>query len=40
MPAPLGIGSLNLPDGSSVCMGFLVEGAGLQGAADISHYGG
>ncbi|WP_442580961.1 allophanate hydrolase [Mesorhizobium sp. ASY16-5R] len=39
IPAPLGIGSLDLQDGSA-CKGFLVETAGLHGATDISHYGG
>ena len=39
IPAPLGIGSLDLEDGSA-CKGFLVEGVGLHGATDISHYGG
>ena len=39
IPAPLGIGTLTLDDGSSV-QGFLCEGAGIDGAADITHFGG
>ena len=39
IPAPLGIGTLSLSDGTSV-KGFLVEAAAVQGAEDISHYGG
>lgn len=39
VPAPLGIGSLKLSDGSSV-QGFLCEAQALQGAQDITHFGG
>lgn len=39
IPAPLGIGSLNLADGSSV-QGFICEPQALQGALDITHLGG
>ena len=39
IPAPLGIGTLSLSDGSSV-KGFLVEAVAVQGAEDISRYGG
>ncbi len=39
VPAPLGIGSVELDDGSWV-KGFLCESAGLAGATDISHLGG
>ncbi len=39
IPAPLGIGTLELADGSSV-QGFLCEAQALQGATDISDYGG
>jgi len=39
IPAPLGIGTVALADGTSA-KGFLVEGAGLKGATDISHFGG
>jgi allophanate hydrolase len=39
IPAPLGIGSLVLTDGSTV-QGFLCESAALTGAADISHHHG
>lgn len=39
IPAPLGIGTLSLSDGTSV-KGFLVEAVAVQGAEDISHYGG
>jgi allophanate hydrolase len=39
IPAPLGIGTLELADGVR-CKGFLVEPAGLLGAQDISHFGG
>ena len=39
IPAPLGIGSLALADGSSV-QGFICEPQALQGALDISHLGG
>jgi allophanate hydrolase len=39
IPSPLGIGTIELEDGSS-CKGFLVESAGLCGASDITPYGG
>ena len=39
IPAPLGIGTLALADGSSV-QGFLCEGQALEGAEDITHLGG
>ncbi len=39
VPAPLGIGTLQLADGSSV-QGFLCEAQALQGALDITHFGG
>ena len=39
IPAPLGIGTLSLSDGSSV-QGFICEPWALQGAQDISHFGG
>src|SRR5690606_10474429 len=39
VPPPLGIGSVELADGSWV-KGFICEGAALDGAADITHYGG
>jgi allophanate hydrolase len=39
IPAPLGIGTLALSDGSSV-QGFLCEAEATQGAQDISQYGG
>jgi allophanate hydrolase len=39
IPAPLGIGTIELEDGSS-CKGFLVENAGLCGASDITSHGG
>jgi len=39
IPAPLGIGTLSLADGTAV-KGFLVEAAAVQGAEDISRYGG
>ena len=39
IPPPLGIGTVLLADGTSP-KGFLVESAGLEGAADISTYGG
>ena len=39
IPAPLGIGSVTLADGSSVA-GFLCEPAGLDGARDITALGG
>ncbi|MDX8536168.1 allophanate hydrolase [Mesorhizobium abyssinicae] len=39
IPPPLGIGSIELDDGS-VAKGFLVESVGLLGASDISSFGG
>lgn len=39
IPQPLGIGTVNLADGSKV-KGFLAELAGLEGAEDITGYGG
>ena len=39
VPAPLGIGTLELADGSAV-QGFLCEAQATQGAQDISHFGG
>lgn len=39
IPAPLGIGTLLLADGSRP-KGFLVEPEGLLGAEDITHFGG
>jgi allophanate hydrolase len=39
IPAPLGIGTLVLQDGSSV-KGFLCESAALAGAEDITRFGG
>lgn len=39
IPSPLGIGSVQLADGSSV-QGFLCEPEALHGAQDISHFGG
>jgi allophanate hydrolase len=39
IPAPLGIGTLELADASSV-QGFVCEAQALQGAQDISHLGG
>ncbi len=39
IPSPLGIGTLTLADGSAV-QGFLCEPAALDGAQDISHFGG
>jgi allophanate hydrolase len=39
VPAPLGIGTLALADGSSV-QGFICEPQALQGAQDITHFGG
>ena len=39
IPAPLGIGTLKLGDGSTA-LGFLVEAEGTAGAQDISRYGG
>ncbi|UCI21293.1 allophanate hydrolase [Mesorhizobium sp. B2-1-8] len=39
IPAPLGIGTVELDDGTPA-KGFLVESAGLDGASDISSFGG
>jgi allophanate hydrolase len=39
IPAPLGIGTLQLADGTSV-QGFLCEPLALEGATNISHFGG
>jgi allophanate hydrolase len=39
IPAPLGIGKLQLEDGSSVC-GFICEPLGIAGARDITEFGG
>ncbi|PBB83339.1 MULTISPECIES: allophanate hydrolase [unclassified Mesorhizobium] len=39
IPAPLGIGTIELDDGSTA-KGFLVESVGLVGASDISSFGG
>jgi allophanate hydrolase len=39
IPAPLGIGTVELEDGTSV-KGFVCESHGLAGATDISHFGG
>jgi allophanate hydrolase len=39
IPAPLGIGKVNLQDGSQVS-GFICEASGLACAEDISHFGG
>jgi allophanate hydrolase len=39
IPSPLGLGSVELADGSWV-KGFICEGAALQGATDISTWGG
>ena len=39
IPAPLGIGTLLLADGSRP-KGFLVEPEGLQGAEEITRFGG
>jgi allophanate hydrolase len=39
IPSPLGIGTIELEDGSS-CKGFLVESVGLCGASDITSHGG
>jgi allophanate hydrolase len=39
IPAPLGIGTLRLGDGTSV-QGFLCEAAAIEGACDISDFGG
>ncbi|NTF34334.1 allophanate hydrolase [Rhizobium skierniewicense] len=39
IPAPLGVGTVSLADGTSA-KGFLVEPIALKGALDITHYGG
>lgn len=39
IPSPLGVGSIELDDGTSV-HGFLCESHALQAAPDISHFGG
>ncbi|MDT7950533.1 MAG: amidase [Acetobacteraceae bacterium] len=39
IPAPLGLGTVRLADGSAP-KGFLVEAEGIRGAEDISHHGG
>jgi allophanate hydrolase len=39
IPAPLGIGTLALTDGTSV-QGFVCEAMATQGAQDITHLGG
>ncbi|TIN66775.1 MAG: hypothetical protein E5Y30_30350, partial [Mesorhizobium sp.] len=39
IPSPLGIGNIELDDGSTA-KGFLVESVGLLGAFDISSFGG
>jgi allophanate hydrolase len=39
VPSPLSIGSVRLPDGRSV-KGFLVEAESIQGARDVSEFGG
>ena len=39
IPAPLGIGTLRLADGTQP-KGFLAEAAAIEGARDISDYGG
>jgi allophanate hydrolase len=39
IPSPLGIGTVQLEDGTSA-KGFLVEPIGLEGATDISDLGG
>jgi allophanate hydrolase len=39
IPAPLGIGKLELADGTTV-NGFICEGLGVAGANDITEYGG
>lgn len=39
IPAPLGIGKVELDDGTEIC-GFICEGYAEQGAEDISAYGG
>ena len=39
IPAPLGIGTITLEDGSTV-KGFICEPRAMQGATDITSYGG
>ena len=39
IPAPLGIGKVLLADGTQCC-GFIAEAIALDGATDISHFGG
>jgi allophanate hydrolase len=39
IPAPLGIGTLQLAEGESV-KGFLVESCAISGARDVSDFGG
>lgn len=39
IPAPLGIGTITLKDGREV-KGFICEGSALEGATDITHFGG
>ena len=39
IPAPLGLGTIELEDGSWV-KGFICEPVGIVGATNISHYGG
>jgi allophanate hydrolase len=39
IPAPLGIGTLRLEDGSRA-QGFLAEAQGVEGATDITGFGG
>ncbi len=39
IPAPLGIGKVELEDGTQV-NGFICEPYGLEGATEISHHGG
>jgi allophanate hydrolase len=39
VPAPLAIGTLDLEDGTSV-KGFVCEPRALEGAVDITHFGG
>jgi allophanate hydrolase len=39
IPAPLGISRLQLEDGSTVS-GFICEGIGIEGARDITAFGG
>lgn len=39
IPAPLGIGSVQLEDGGNVA-GFICEGIGIEGAKDITEFGG